>query len=80
MLSDRRNCFLGRWPLLEGFLTWPSMGEALLRECECRLPKGCLSFGGPMSDAMGEWAELGLLSRGGEAVKHSSRDARLFDN
>lgn len=63
MLSDRRNCFLGRWPLLEeGFLTWPRIGEALLRECMCKLPKGCLSFGGPISDAMGELAELGLLS------------------
>lgn len=52
----------------------------MLRDDECMLVNGCLIFGGPMSEDKGELAECGLLSCGGDAMKHSSRDPRLLES
>lgn len=55
------------------------MGDPFVLVCVCRFEKGCLIFGGPINVAKGELADWGLLSWGGEAAKHSSRDPKFWD-
>ena len=69
MLNERRNCFLGRWKGADGLRTWPTIGEALLRECPSTPAKGCFGLGGPMTGICGNF-----FSCCGDETKHSSRD------
>lgn len=74
MLSDRRNCFLGRINGFEGRLVWLPMGDPLRNEVPDMLPNGLLGRGGPIKEADGLFADCGLRSWIGDSMKHSSRD------
>jgi hypothetical protein len=69
MLSDRRNCFLGRTNGLEGLRWWLPIGDPFRNEL--MLPKGLLGLGGPMIGADGLFADCGRRSCGGDSMKHS---------
>jgi len=69
ILSDRRNCFLGRTNGLEGLRWWLPIGDPFRNEL--MLPKGLLGLGGPMIGADGLFADCGRRSCGGDSMKHS---------
>jgi hypothetical protein len=73
MLSDRRNCFLGRINGLEGLLLWPPIGDPFRIELPVILEKGCFRRG-PMIETEGLFADCGLRSCGGDSAKHSPKD------
>lgn len=71
MLSDRRNCFLGRTNGLEGLREWLPIGDPLTTLLDT-LENGLLSRGG--GAMLVTEVDAGRRSRGGDSMKHSSKD------
>lgn len=59
---------------MDGFRTWPIIGEPLPRSCPAAPEKECFSFGGPKANCVCEFAVNGFFCCGGEDAKHSSAD------
>lgn len=74
ILNERRNCFLGRWFGIDGFRTWPVIGEPAPRSCPAAPEKECFSLGGPKAPCVCGFAVNGFFCCGGEDAKHSSAD------
>lgn len=75
MLSDRRNCFLGRNKGLDVLRECELIGEPLQRIELLVMPdKFAFCLGGQCMVDKGLLADCGLRSLGEESEKHSSRD------
>lgn len=73
MLSERRNCFLGRSKGLDVLRECELIGDPLQR-IEPPLRKFAFCLGGTIMAESGLFADCGLRSLGEESEKHSSKD------
>lgn len=59
---------------MDGFRTWPIIGEPVPRSCPAAPEKECFNFGGAKTPCVCEFAVKGFFCCGGEDAKHSSAD------